>query len=98
MTVCYRKFARWILSDLAERTKTEHRDRVVFEGNHISRQFILPVKDDHETPEGFKQRMVEFRRRLPRDSDLSYRMACAADAFVRAGENAGGPQASYWKS
>src|SRR3989442_765267 len=86
MPLPYREFAGWILSDLAERTETEYADRIVFSGNHIYCQIMLPVQAENETRGQFASRSKDFRTRLPRRSDLSRRIALAMEAFGRAGE------------
>jgi hypothetical protein len=86
MALPYREFGTWVLSDLAERSATEHSDRVIFRGNHISHHFMLPVETEMETAEEYSTRLEQFRKRLPRGSDLSRRLALATEAFVRAGE------------
>jgi hypothetical protein len=80
----YREFATWTMSDLAFR-ETEH-DRITFRGNHISHQYVFPIRCQGETPGQFAIRMREFRKNIPRYSDLSERLALAMRALVLAGE------------
>jgi hypothetical protein len=56
---------------------------VVFEGNHVSRQYILPIRGPAESPEQFAERKREFWKTLPRGSDLSERLALAFAALTR---------------
>src|SRR5260370_30428596 len=86
MTLPYREFAIWTLSDLAIRIATEYKDRITFAGNHISAQHLIPVRSEEETAEQFAARLREFRKALPRHSDLSERLALAFEALVRLGE------------
>lgn len=87
MSLPYREFSSYVLGDLAVRAEQqEHIDRITFYGNHVSRQFVKPRKEDFETSEAFALSMKEFRKRLPRHSDQSYRLALAFEAFTRAGE------------
>ena len=86
MPLPYREFAVWLLSDLSERTETEYTDRITFSGNHISEQWVRPVKLANETAQQFAVRLKQFHKLIPRLSDLSERMALAVEAFVRAGE------------
>jgi hypothetical protein len=81
----YREFATWTLQDLAVRKK--YADRITLEGNHVSAQYVLPVRWAGETPEQFVARKRKFWKDLPRHSDLSERLALAFEAFRRAGEN-----------
>jgi hypothetical protein len=82
----YREFATWTLSDLAFR-ETEH-DRITFRGNHISRQYVFPIRSPGQTAEQYAICMREFRKNIPRYSDLSERLALAMRALVLAGEKA----------
>src|SRR5215831_201050 len=87
MPLPYREFATWILSDLAERTPTKHKDRITFSGNHISIQYPIPVRAESETEEEFAMRVRDFYRGLPRYSDLSFPMTMAWQALVLAGKS-----------
>jgi hypothetical protein len=86
MALPYRAFATWILNDLAERTETRYADRVTYSGNHINIQSVLPIQAENETPGKFALRLKEFRKRLPRRSDFSERLALAVEALIRTGE------------
>lgn len=84
MAVPYREFASWTLNDLAIRETRD--DRIIFAGNHISVQHVLPVRSHAETAEQFAARLWKFRKKLPRHSDFSERIALAFEAFVRSGQ------------
>lgn len=84
MPVPYREFAAWTLFDLAIRERLD--DRITYSGNHVSAQFLLPVRFAGETREQFAARTNEFLKSLPRHSDLSERLALAFEAFRRDGE------------
>lgn len=84
MSVPYTEFASWTLNDLAMRES--HEDRITFAGNHVSVQYMLPVRSHNETAEQFAVRLRTFRKKLPRHSDLSERLALAFEAIVRSGE------------
>jgi len=86
-----------MLMDLALRGAQEPTDRIVFSGNHISRSFIRPMKDEQETGEAFARRLKEFHDHLPRKSDQSFRLALASEAFVRAGMTKTAAAALVWK-
>src|ERR1019366_510111 len=86
MALPYRKFATYMLADLAERVKATDGDRVTLDGSHVSRQLVWPVRGQKETPEEFRIRKLNFRRDVPRGHDLSHRLAMAHEALVRAGE------------
>jgi hypothetical protein len=83
MSELLRNFATWTLEDLAIRKRQD--DRINFEGNHVSAQFPLPVRLDDESAEQFSARSRRFWKRLPRQSDLSERLALAFEAFRRSG-------------
>ncbi len=86
MSLPYRRFASYVLGDRAERSDPEWRDRVTFSGNHVSRQFVAPVRGNNETPTAYATRLQDFHKRLPRHSDLSMRLALALEALIRSGE------------
>jgi hypothetical protein len=86
MKLPYRKFARYLLCDIAERTKNSDNTARFFQGNHISRQLVQPVRGKGETLAEFAIRNMEFKKNLPRGSDDSYRLALAHEAFVRDGQ------------
>jgi hypothetical protein len=86
MDVPYKEFAGYILDGFAERVEKSKKDAVILNGDHVSRQFVLPVRREPETLEAFEARMVDFRKLLPRGNDQSYRLALAHEAFIRAGE------------
>jgi hypothetical protein len=77
----YRAFATSTLHDLAIRKRLP--DRVVFDGNDVSRQFLLPVPGPAETADQFAERMRGFWKTLPRRSDLSERLALAYTALTQ---------------
>ncbi|MGA2648283.1 MAG: tetratricopeptide repeat protein [Candidatus Sulfotelmatobacter sp.] len=85
MALPYREFAAYKLDDLAERTVTEHKDRITFSANHLSIQWPLPVRWKGEPEQQFAARLRDFRKQLPRQSDFSRRLALATEAFVRSG-------------
>ena len=84
MALPYWEFATWTLRDQAIREN--HKDRITFRGNHVSAQYVLPLRSDHETDKQFAARVRQFRKTLPRHSDRPERIALAFEAFVRAGE------------
>jgi tetratricopeptide (TPR) repeat protein len=84
MSLPCREFAIWTLSDLAIRESED--DRITFRGNHISGQYVLPVRSQEETAEQFAVRISKFQKSLPRHSDLSERLALAVKAFMLDGE------------
>jgi hypothetical protein len=86
MTLLHRKFATWVLSDLAIR-EIKH-DRIAFTGNRISTQQPFPIRLPEEPDKEFLVRLAKFRKTLPRHSDLSERLALAVKAFRLAGEKA----------
>jgi len=86
MSLPYRKYARYILSDLAKRIQSNGPDCVVFRGNHVSRQYQIPVQAENESATDFKRRLVKFRKGIARDSDQSFRLALAVEALRKAGE------------
>jgi hypothetical protein len=84
MGLPYRDFAIWTLSDLAIRGN--EKDRITFRGNHVTAQYTLPVPSQGETPEQFAIRVRKFRKKLPRHSDFSERVALAMRALMLDGE------------
>jgi tetratricopeptide (TPR) repeat protein len=79
MASLYREFATWTLHDLAIRKRQG--DRIIFQGNHVSAQYLLPVRHPDEAPEQFAERKRKFWKELPRHSDLSERLALAFKAL-----------------
>jgi hypothetical protein len=89
MPLPYRVFGTYFLHDRAESVRSDG-DRVIFNGNHISRQFIRPVQGEQESEHDFAERFAAFKKRLPRGGDQVYRRAIAHEAFLRAGEKSFG--------
>jgi tetratricopeptide (TPR) repeat protein len=84
MSPLYREFATWTLQDLAIRKRQG--DRIIFEGNHVTAQYSVPVRHPDESPEQFAERKRRFWKELPRHSDLSERLALAFEALCRVEE------------
>ncbi len=83
MPLPYRNFATWTLQDLALRRRT--RNAIIFEGNHSSAHFPLPVREEGESLSRFRLRRRTFLDELPRESDFSERLALAFRALCLSG-------------
>jgi len=79
MALLHRKFAISTLSDLSKR-ETQN-DTITFTGNHVSIQCRLPIRSPEKTAKEYAIRLAEFRKNLPRHSDLSERLALAVKAL-----------------
>src|SRR5229473_2499072 len=82
----FREFARYIVRDLAIRTKTGKGGNATFSGNHSSPTYGFQARAQGETKQQFAARVKDFRRRLPRGSDSNLRLALAMEACMRAGD------------
>lgn len=80
----YSEFARYVLRDLCVRAEVSF-GNVIFTGNHMSRQFAKPVRSETESAELFETRCKKWKKRIPRASDFSYRLALATEALRRSG-------------
>jgi hypothetical protein len=87
MPLPYSEFATWTLSDKAVRQAKKDRNRIIFVGNHISRQYEVPIRAANEIEEQFEVRLSSFWRNLPRHDDFSLRLAVATESFIRAGQS-----------
>lgn len=82
----YREFASYILADLAVRERPQDPSNLFFKGNYMRAQYAKPVQAATETDQAFAECIRAFRKRIPRASDRSHRLALAIEALRRAGE------------
>jgi len=84
MALIHTSFAGYVLSDLAVRAPGGT-DRIILRGNHVSWQIQIPVRGEDEGREEYAARCKEFRKQVPRGSDLSLRLALAHEYYLRHG-------------